>query len=198
VDVVAVTREITVELVEKAYRHAVFPMAAPEHGLFTWHRPEPRAIIPLSEMHVPRRLARTVRSGRFRISFDHAFTDVMRGCAEGRPVWIGKEFYHVYGELHRQAKAHSVEVWSGDRLVGGLYGVHFGGAFFAESKFHRERDASKVAVVALVERLRARGFALLEVQYLTSHLAQFGTVTISDREYVRRLKRALALGCTFP
>lgn len=192
------TREITLELVEKAYRHAVFPMAAPEHGVFTWHRPDPRAVIPLDALHVPRRLARTLRSRRFQVTFDRAFDAVMRGCAEGRPVWISDEFHHIYGELHRLGKAHSVEIWREGRLAGGLYGVHLGGAFFAESKFHRERDASKVAVVALAQRLRARGFELLEVQYLTAHLAQFGTATISDREYVRRLKHALSLRCPFP
>jgi leucyl/phenylalanyl-tRNA--protein transferase len=198
VDVVAVTREITVELVEKAYRHAVFPMAAPEHGVITWHRPDPRAVVPLDAFHLPRRLARTMRSGRFATSFDRDFAAVMRGCAENRPEWISADFHRVYGELHNQGKAHSVEVWREGRLVGGLYGVHLGGAFFAESKFHRERDASKVALATLVARLRQRAFALLEVQYLTDHLAQFGTVEISDAEYTRRLARALSLRCHFP
>ena len=122
----------------------------------------------------------------------------MRGCGEGRPVWISPDFHRIYGVLFRQGKAHSVEVWVEERLVGGCYGVHLGGAFFAESKFHRERDASKVAVASLVARLRERGFALLEVQYLTEHLAQFGTLEISDRQYARRLRQALALDCTFP
>jgi leucyl/phenylalanyl-tRNA--protein transferase len=197
VDVVAVTRELTAEVVEKAYRGGVFPMAAPEHGVITWHRPDPRAVVPLDAFHVPRRLARTMRAGRFDTTFDRDFAAVMRGCAEDRPVWISGDFCRVYGELHRQGKAHSVEVWQDDRLAGGLYGVHLGGAFFAESKFHRERDASKVALVALVTRLRERGFVLLEVQYLTDHLAQFGTVEISDNEYRRRLVRALSLDCRF-
>jgi leucyl/phenylalanyl-tRNA--protein transferase len=122
----------------------------------------------------------------------------MRGCAAGRPVWIGREFFHVYGQLHRRGQAHSVEVWQEERLVGGLYGVHLGGAFFAESKFHRVTDASKVAVVHLAQRLRERGFRLLEVQYLTEHLAQFGTMEISDAEYMRRLREALAADCVFP
>jgi leucyl/phenylalanyl-tRNA---protein transferase len=197
-DVVAVTREMTVELVEQAYRSGVFPMAAPEHDVITWHRPDPRAIIPLEAFHLSRRLARTLRSGRFRVTFDQDFAGVMDGCAEGRPVWISADFRRIYGALFRQGKAHSVEVWSDARLVGGLYGVHLGGAFFAESKFHRERDASKVAVASLVARLRERGFALLEVQYLTEHLAQFGTLEIGDRQYTRRLRQALALSCTFP
>jgi leucyl/phenylalanyl-tRNA--protein transferase len=197
VDIVAVTRELTLDLLEKAYRGGIFPMAAPEHGIITWHRPDPRAIIPLDAFHLPRRLGRTMRSARFSVTFDRAFAAVMQGCAENRPVWISADFRRLYGELHRQGKAHSVEVWHKDRLAGGLYGVHLGGAFFAESKFHRERDASKVAVAALVARLRERGFGLLEVQYLTEHLAQFGTVEVSDAEYVVRLKRALALDCRF-
>jgi leucyl/phenylalanyl-tRNA--protein transferase len=197
-DVVAVTRELTAEIVEKAYRSGVFPMAAPEYGVITWHRPDPRAVMPLDAFHVPRRLARTVRSARFATTFDRDFAAVMRGCAEGRPVWISDDFCRIYGELHRRGQAHSVEVWQDDRLVGGLYGVHLGGAFFAESKFHRERDASKVAVVALATRLRERGFALLEVQYLTDHLAQFGTVEISAAEYGRRLVQALGLDCKLP
>ena len=196
-DIVGVTREITLELVEQAYRHAVFPMAAPEYDVFTWHRPDPRAVIPLDAFHVPRRLDRTLRGGRFVVSFDRAFDRVMRGCAAGRPVWIGEEFFTLYGELHRQGKAHSVEVWQGERLVGGLYGVHLGAAFFAESKFHRVRDASKVALASLLRHLAGRGFELIEVQYLTAHLAQFGTITIPDREYVRRLSHALQRDCPF-
>jgi leucyl/phenylalanyl-tRNA--protein transferase len=198
VDIVAVTREITAELVEKAYRSAVFPMAAPEHGVITWHRPDPRAIIPLEDFHLPRRLARTMRSARFSVTFDRDFAAVTKGCAEDRPVWISADFHRIYGELHRRGKAHSVEVWQAERLVGGLYGIHLGGAFFAESKFHRARDASKVALATLVARLRERGFALLEVQYRTEHLAQFGTVEIDDSEYTWRLRRALTLDCRFP
>ncbi len=191
------TREITLDLVEQAYRRGVFPMAAPEHGIITWHRPDPRAIIPLDAFHVSRRLARTMRSGRFAVTFDRAFAAVMRGCAENRPVWISADFHRLYGELHRQGKAHSVEVWRGERLAGGLYGVHLGGAFFAESKFHRERDASKVALAALAARLQDRRFGLLEVQYLTEHLAQFGTIEVPDADFTARLRRALALDCRF-
>lgn len=196
-DIVGVTREITADLVERAYRNGVFPMAAPEHGVITWHRPDPRAVIPLDAFHVPRRLARTMRSRRFTVTLDRAFGAVMRGCAKGRPVWISEDLHRVYGELHSQGKAHSVEVWSGAELVGGLYGLHLGAAFFAESKFHRARDASKVALASLATHLRERGFALLEVQYLTEHLAQFGAVTVSDREYVRQLATALAVARQF-
>jgi leucyl/phenylalanyl-tRNA--protein transferase len=195
-DIVGITRHLSLERVVDAYRHGVFPMAVPEARVVTWHHPDPRAVIPLDAYHVPRRLARTLRSGRFEVSFDRAFPDVMRGCAEGRPVWIGPEFHRVYGELHRRGLAHSVEVWQDGALVGGLYGVHLGGGFFAESKFHRVTDASKVALASLLQRLDERGFRLLEVQYLTEHLEQFGTIEVPDSEYQRLLRRALAVECT--
>jgi leucyl/phenylalanyl-tRNA--protein transferase len=197
-DIVGVTRNLTVEMTEQAYRRAVFPMAAPEHGLVTWQCPDPRAIIPLDALHVPRRLLRSLKRVRFVITFDRQFAAVMRGCAEGRPVWIGQEFHGVYRELHREGKAHSVEVLCDEHLVGGLYGVHLGGAFFAESMFHRVTDASKLALVRLVQKLCERGFTLLDVQYLTPHLARFGAVEIPHREYVRSLERALAHSCSFP
>jgi leucyl/phenylalanyl-tRNA---protein transferase len=196
-DIVGITRHLTIERVLEAYASGVFPMAVPEAKVVTWHHPDPRAVIPLDSFHLPRRLARTMRQGRLEVTYDRAFPEVMRGCAAGRPVWIGPEFHRVYGELHRRGQAHSVEVWQEGALVGGLYGVHLGGAFFAESKFHRVTDASKVAVAGLVQRLNERGFLLLEVQYLTEHLAQFGTHEVSDHEYQRRLRRALAVSCTF-
>ena len=192
-----ITRHLTLERVVDAYASGVFPMAVPEARVVTWHHPDPRAIVPLDAFHIPRRLARTMRQGRFEVTFDQAFPEVMRGCAAGRPVWIGPEFHRVYGELHRRGQAHSVEVWHDGALAGGLYGVHLGGAFFAESKFHRVTDASKVAVASLIHRLNERGFLLLEVQYLTEHLAQFGTIEVSDDEYQPRLRRALAVSCTF-
>jgi leucyl/phenylalanyl-tRNA---protein transferase len=196
-DLVGVTRRLSIDRVVEAYRGGAFPMAVPEAGVVTWHHPDTRAVIPLDAFHVPRRLRRTLRQGRFQVTFDTAFLRVMRGCAAGRPVWIGREFYVVYGALHRRGQAHSVEVWQNRKLVGGLYGVHLGGAFFAESKFHRVTDASKVALVHLAQRLRERGFRLLEVQYLTEHLSQFGTTAISDKEYLDRLREALAVECRF-
>jgi leucyl/phenylalanyl-tRNA--protein transferase len=196
-DLVGITRRLSIDRVVEGYRGGAFPMAVPEAGVVTWHHPDPRAIIPLDAFHVPHRLRRTLRQGRFEVTFDTAFLRVMRGCAAGRPVWIGREFYLVYGALHRRGQAHSVEVWRDGKLVGGLYGVHLGGAFFAESKFHRVTDASKVALVHLAQRLRERGFRLLEVQYLTEHLAQFGTKLIPDEEYRERLREALAIDCAF-
>lgn len=198
-DVVAVSPDLTPEMVLDAYPRGLFPMAYVEGHLVTWHRPKVRAILPLEAPHVPRRLARTLAQGKFEVTFDAAFREVMKGCAFGRPVWISDEFHRVYGELHDRGVAHSVEVWSrgGSGLVGGLYGLAIGGAFFAESKFHRERDASKVAVVSLVRRLVERGFGLLEVQYLTDHLKQFGTIEVSHRVYMNRLAKALDLPVAF-
>jgi len=171
-------------------------MAQDRPKLVTWHRPRLRAVLPLDGFHVSRSLARVLKQHRYEVTFDQAFARVMDACADGREGnWISPEFKNVYGQLHSQGKAHSVEIWNDRELAGGLYGVHLGAAFFAESKFHRRTNMSKVALAELVFRLRERGFALLEVQYLTPHLAQFGVVEIPDREYQRRLKAALALSC---
>jgi leucyl/phenylalanyl-tRNA--protein transferase len=196
VDIVAVTKRLTPEMALEAYPQGLFPMYSPEIRAVTWHRPRKRAILPIERIHVPRRLERTMRRGGFEVTFDRDFGAVMRGCAAGRPVWIGREFFDVYGELHRRGFAHSVEVWRtgdvGGQLEGGTYGVQIGAAFFAESKFHRARDASKVALVALARRLRSLEFALLEVQYATPHLRQFGVIEVSHREYAARLADAVA------
>ena len=189
---------LTPEGVELAYRHGIFPMADERSGEVLWFRPDPRAVIPLDGFHVSRSLARTLRRGRFEVRVDTAFTTVMRGCAD-RPEgsWISERFVEVYGALHRAGKAHSVEAWRDRRLVGGVYGLALGGAFMAESMFHRETDASKVALAALVGRLSERGFTVLDVQYMTPHLESLGAVEITRREYERRLERALALDRTF-
>ena len=181
-----------------AYRHGIFPMADELSGDTLWFRPDPRAIIPLDGFHVSRSLARERRRGTFEVRVDADFTGVMRGCAD-RPegTWISPRFVEVYGALHEAGMAHSVEAWREGRLVGGTYGLALGGAFMAESMFHRETDASKVALAALVVRLRERGFALLDVQYLTPHLESLGAVEITRREYERRLEQALALDCSF-
>ena len=173
-------------------------MADEGSGEILWFRPDPRAIIPLDGFHISRSLARTLRRGVFEIRVDTDFEDVMRGCAD-RPegTWISERFVEVYGALHRAGKAHSVEAWRDGRLVGGAYGLALGGAFMAESMFHRETDASKVALTALVARLQERGFTLLDVQYVTPHLESLGAVDITRREYERRLERALVLDRTF-
>jgi len=189
---------LTPEGVELAYRHGIFPMAEERSGEVLWFRPDPRAIVPLDGFHISRSLARTLRRGGFEIRVNTDFESVMRGCAD-RPegTWISGRFVDVYGALHEAGKAHSVEAWRGGRLVGGTYGVALGGAFMAESMFHRETDASKVALAALVTRLRERDFVLLDVQYVTPHLEGLGAVEIPRRDYERRLERALSLPCTF-
>jgi len=187
---------ITPEILLRAYAAGIFPMAegrdAP--GLF-WVSPEKRGIIPLEAFHIPKRLARTIRSGRFEIRTDTAFLEMIRACAapaSGREQsWINEEIVSLYSLLHTQGHAHSVECWQAEALVGGLYGVSLGAAFFGESMFSRERDASKVALVHLVERLVHGGFKLLDVQFHTEHLAQFGAVAIPRRDYLKRLNDAI-------
>ncbi len=184
--------EFTPEGVISAYAYGIFPMAHEEIGEIWWYRPDPRTVIPLDAFHVSRSLAKTIRRGIFEVRVDTAFEDVMRACAD-RPEgsWISEEFVQVYTELHRRGHAHSVEAWREGRLVGGTYGVAIGGAFMAESMFHRETDASKVALAALVNRLREREYALLDVQYLTPHLESLGAVEIPHNVYIRRLHRAI-------
>lgn len=188
---------LTPEMIEFAYRRGAFPMADPETGAIDWYRPRRRAVIPLDQFHVSRSLARRMRKPDFHVTFDQDFAAVMRACAERDETWISEDFHRAYGELHQLGKAHSVEVWMEDRLVGGTYGVHLGAAFFAESKFHRVTDMSKVALASLAGRLRERGFTLLEVQYLTPHLAQFGAVEIPGRVYEARLAEALSRTADF-
>lgn len=185
-------------LIIRAYHEGIFPMAL-EDGDIGWFSPDPRGVIPLDTFHVPSRLARVSRSGVFDIRIDTAFEAVMRACAE-RPddgTWISDEILDAYMALFGMGVAHSVETWHAERLVGGLYGVHLGGAFFGESMFHRERDASKVALVGLVDRMNRRGFTLLDTQWVTPHLLQFGAVEIPREDYLRRLHLALQKNCDF-
>ncbi len=188
---------LTPEIVLRAYAEGVFPMAErrDDPELF-WVSPEHRGVIPLDAFHVPRRLARTVRSDRFTVTADLAFVDVMLACAAPAPgreqSWINAEILRLYTALHASGYAHSLECWRDGRLVGGLYGVALGAAFFGESMFSRETDASKVALVHLVARLIAGGYQLLDTQFITAHLARFGTIEIPRREYMARLKRAIA------
>jgi leucyl/phenylalanyl-tRNA--protein transferase len=174
--------------------------SADDPSLF-WVEPEQRGIIPLDGFHVPSRLARTVRSGRFRVTVDRDFEAVIEGCAAaaaGRErTWINARIRALYGELAARGYCHSVEAYDGDRLVGGLYGLALGGAFFGESMFHRATDASKVALVHLVARLIAGGFALLDTQFVTSHLKSFGAVEVPQRRYHKLLEAALVRDADF-
>jgi leucyl/phenylalanyl-tRNA--protein transferase len=185
------TQVLTPSVLLEAYRHGWFPMGERGTDFVQWFSPDPRGIIPLDDFHVPARLARTLRRGDFAIRVDTAFTTVMRRCAERDDTWISERIVAAYARLHKEGHGHSVEVWRQDALVGGLYGVALGGAFFGESMFHTATDASKAALVALVERLRARRFRLLDIQWVTPHLAQFGALNIRRREYLRRLAHAL-------
>ena len=159
----------------------------------TWHRPRARGVLPLDEAHFSRSLTRTLKQHRYRVSFDEAFDEVMQACARTPDeCWITADFRAAYGLLQQQGHAHSVEIWVDGQLAGGLYGVHVGAAFFAESKFHRVRDMSKVALAELVLHLRARHFLLLDVQYETEHLSQFGVVSVPLPHYNRLLAEAIA------
>lgn len=179
----------------QAYRQGFFPMAVGEREEICWYEPEDRGVIPLDErFHVPQRLARLLKKRPFEITFDADFPGVMRGCAERRKdgTWISQEIFESYLRLFELGHAHSVEVRVGGELAGGLYGVHIGAAFFGESMFHRVTNASKVALVAMVERLRSRGFELFDTQWLTEHLKQFGTYEVPRDEYLRMLSAAVS------
>ena len=189
--------EITPEVLLRAYACGIFPMAesADDPTLF-WVEPEMRGVIPLDGLRISSRLARTVRSDAFAVTVNTVFKAVISGCAAPQPgrddTWINKRIRDLYTGLHQIGHSHSVEVWENDDLVGGLYGVSLGRAFFGESMFHRARDASKVALVHLVARLIAGGFALLDTQYVTEHLRSLGAVEISRRRYRTLLDKAIA------
>ena len=182
-------------LLLQAYASGWFPMAADPHrgGRIEWFSPNPRGVLPLDGFHVPARLARVIRQGRFEIRIDTAFEAVMRACAARDETWINEDIIESYVALHRLGFAHSVEAWREARIVGGLYGVALRGAFFGESMYHDETDASKVALVALVERLRERAYVLLDVQWVTPHLHQFGAVEVPRRRYLKLLAESMLL-----
>ena len=188
--------EITAEVLLKAYAVGIFPMAesAEDPSLF-WIEPERRGVLPLDKFHLPKRLARTVRSDQFTVRVDRDFDAVIDGCAAPAPgrrkTWINARIRKLYGELHSLGHCHSVETWADGRLVGGLYGVSLGTAFFGESMFSRETDASKVALVHLVARLIAGGYTLLDTQFVTEHLSRFGAIEIPKRSYQAQLEAAM-------
>ncbi len=187
-----------------AYTHGIFPWPVVNYdgrSLLCWFSPDPRCIFEFDRFHVTRRLERTCRSGKFRVTADRDFSNVIRACAfeNGRKKsnWITPELIRAFERFHRLGHAHSVETWRDDRLVGGVYGVAIGGFFAGESMFHRERDASKVALVALIRHLRRQGFALIDIQVPTEHTLSFGAVEIPRGDYLHRLQGALTLKVEF-
>lgn len=191
---------LTPELLLTAYAQGMFPMAD-ENGQVFWYSPNPRAILPLDKLHTSRSLMRFIHSGKYEVRFNTAFTDVMIACATPGPgreiTWISDELIEAYTWLHELGFAHSVECWVGDELVGGLYGVSLRGLFAGESMFSARPNASKVALYYLVRHLRERGFALLDVQFQTPHLASLGSIEVSQTRYRQLLRGALALDARF-
>ncbi len=183
---------IPMDVLVMAYSRGVFPMAMPG-GDIGWFSPDPRGIIPLDGFHIPHGTARVLKKAPFEVRVDTAFREVMEGCADRAETWIDARILASYTRLHDSGLAHSVECWREGQLVGGLYGVSLGGAFFGESMFSRERDASKVALCHLVGRLIGGGYGLLDIQWTTSHLETFGAVEISRRRYLKLLERSLEL-----
>jgi leucyl/phenylalanyl-tRNA--protein transferase len=189
--------ELTPEMVLYGYRVGVFPMAD-EDGTVYWFSPDPRCIFEYEHFRVPRSLRSVLRRGEFEIRVNTRFDEVIGACADrAEGTWISNQIAAVYRQLHRQGHVHCVESWRAGELAGGLYGVALGGAFFGESMFHRVSGAANVALVALIERLKARGFTLIDTQWSTPHLERFGVVEIPRREYLERLERAVALPCRF-
>ncbi len=194
--------EVTPDLMLRAYRIGMFPMADSRTSTkLYWLDPEQRGHLPLDSFHVPRRLLRTVTSGPYTVTVDHDFPAAIAGCAEPAPgrenTWINLTIERLFTELHHLGHAHSVETWQDGALVGGLYGVAVGGVFFGESMFARARDASKVALVHLVARLRLAGFALLDTQWTTPHLAQFGAVEVPRLNYKAMIEAAVEIPTRF-
>jgi leucyl/phenylalanyl-tRNA--protein transferase len=190
------TAIIAPDLLLEAYAGGMFPMAM-ENGEMGWFSPDPRGIIPIKEFHIPHGLKKVLRNNPFEVRIDTAFGAIMKGCADRESTWISDMIHRSYVKLHELGFAHSVEIWQDNTLVGGLYGLAMGGAFFGESMFSRVPNASKVALATLVSRLEARGFVLLDTQWVTEHLTQFGAHEIPRTTYLKRLNKALNLHASF-
>lgn len=195
-------QKITPEILLHAYAIGVFPMAmSQEDPELYWFDPDPRTIIPLDNFHVSRRLERTLRQQKFQVTYDTAFTEVMKKCAEPAPdreeTWINDDILKLYTQLHHHGYAHSVETWQDGSLVGGVYGVSIGSLFAGESMFSRVTDASKVALASLLKHLKAQDYQLFDVQYTTDHLKTFGATEISRDDYKERLSHAIEVECNF-
>lgn len=192
-----VPERLTAVSVLCAYRDGFFPMACGD-GRMRWFSPDPRGVIPLDEFHLPHGFRRILPKLDFEVTVNAAFDDVVAGCADRSETWIDSSIARVYSDLHAAGAAHSVEAWLGGRLCGGLYGVQIGGAFFGESMFSRTSEASKVALMALVRILRACGFGLLDIQWVTDHLESFGACEIRRATYLTLLRAAMESECAFP
>lgn len=189
--------ELHPEILLRAYSCGIFPMGE-DDGTIRWYSPDPRCVIDIDNFHTPKRLARTVRQAKFELKVDADWPAVIRACAERDTTWINSSIIDAYTELNRLGFAHTVEAYNQEgKLAGGLYGVSIGGAFMGESMFHIDTDASKVCLVYLVERLKERGFILLDSQYMTAHLSRFSARMIPKQEYLMKLQRALELDCRF-
>ena len=197
-----IATDITAQVLIKAYSCGIFPMAeSAEDSTLYWIEPEHRGIVPLDGVHIPRRLARSIRSGAFDVRIDHDYDGVLDGCAASRPgrrsTWINKRIRDLYRDLFDEGYCHTVEVWDKDKLVGGLYGVALGGAFFGESMFSTVRDTSKVAMIYLIARLIHGGYKLLDTQFVTEHLRQFGTIEVERSAFHTLLENALPIEADF-
>ena len=193
---------ITLDMLLRAYAHGIFPMSESRHDTrISWFDPHKRGVLPLTKFHIPRSLVKSVRSEPYQVRVDTAFKEVVEGCASPRPgrwtTWINDSIIDMFTGLYSIGNAHSVECWNGSKLVGGLYGVSLGAAFFGESMFSAQRDASKIALVYLVARLRHGGFRLLDTQFVTAHLQHFGAHEITRADYLRRLQTAVAMEADF-
>lgn len=189
---------LTPDLLLRAYRAGLFPMAdSADSDEIYWVEPRRRGILPLQDFHISRSLGRRIRQAPFRISLDRDFGGVMDGCAARPDTWINRTIHSLYRALHSTGDAHSIEIWEGEDLVGGVYGIAVGGCFCGESMFSRRRDASKIALAYLTHHLWRRGFTLFDTQFLTAHLASLGAIEISQQDYLRRLKRAQEKECDF-
>ena len=193
---VAVGGDLRPTTLLRAYRNGIFPWFN-EGDPLLWWSPDPRAIFEIDRFYLSSRLQRTIRAGKFRVTINNAFGEVMRGCADREQTWITADMIDAYTRLHQLGHAHSIEAWQGDELAGGVYGIALGGFFAGESMFHRVRDASKVALTYLVEYLNIRGFVLFDTQVLTEHTARLGAMQIPRAEYLARLKNALEMPVSF-
>lgn len=189
--------DLSPHMLIKAYSLGLFPMADIETGKLNWYKPDPRAIISLEKFHVSRSLRRLIKRSKYRISYSTQFSNVMRECSKRKNTWISTNLINSYTVMFRMGAGQSIEVWEDQVLVGGVYGINLGGAFFAESMFHNKSNTSKLALFYLIEKLKENNFVLLECQYMTDHLRSLGAEEISDIKYQKILKKAIALDVFF-